>query len=312
MYHDTITESCLLSTCDRSTLWQSAVVNVRLLLGEPVHLVACAQPAQEDRIQTLKPTDTILDLNAPDTWPTELLAFLGRHHDLLAWETGAGEVRWQDYDAAIYGLCDLLDGYSLVGWHCTRLTQEEVAAIVDDEMQLPDRAMLNRRVDALTRAGVLDEILAGKLKATNQADEDNRAGLIWLCFYPPRVAGESGIKRFFRHWGGEVLYNFHEDEPDTGAAIACIGQPCLIEAAVPISGMESTRTEFNVARRYLIHRGHETAEPVELEGPTKRPLPASAIQRIVAFPSRDFRDLTGCDTWRIPLPSPHPRLSSSG
>ena len=220
--------------------------------------------------------DFVLDLDAPAAWPGELLAFLDAHHALLlAWETWAENVRWQDHDAAIYGLQALLGRYALVGWHCTRLTREEVTAIVDGGMQLPDRAMLNRRLDALTRAGVLDEILdeilAGMLKATNQADDDNRAGMISFCFFPPRLADEDGIKRFFRHWGGEALYNSHEDEPDTGAAIACIGRPCLIEVAVPIAGMESTRAAFNVARRYLIHRGFRTRGLPSLRGQPSRP-----------------------------------------
>ena len=70
---------------------------------------------------------------------------------------------------------------------------------MDSGMQIPHHAMLNRRLDALTRAGVLGKVLAGKLKATNQADDDNRAGMIFFCFYPPRLSGEDGIERFFRH-----------------------------------------------------------------------------------------------------------------
>ena len=233
----------------------------------------------------------------------ELQAFLETHHALLlAWETGTGGVRGWDYDAAIYGLQDLLNGYSIIGWHCTRLTGEEIAAIVERGMQLPDSAMLHRRLDTLLRAGVLTTIVADKLKTTNQANDDNRAGMLWFCFYPPRLAGEDGIARFFRHWGGEALYNSHEDNPETGTAIARIGRPCLIEAMVPISGLNSTRAAFNVARRHLIHRGLETEEPIELEGPVRHPLAASAIRRVITFPEEDFVALTRCDAWRKPLP----------
>jgi hypothetical protein len=248
--------------------------------------------------------DILLDLGSPATWPDDLLAYLDSQHALfLAWEIGTGEVSGQAFDAAIEGLEDRVDRYSIVGWHCTRLTDEEIAAIIEGGMQLPNGTMLKVRLDGLTAAGRLTETIADKLKATNQADDDNRAGRVWFCFYPPRLAGEGGIERFFRHWGGEALYNSHEDDPETGPSIASIGRPCLVEAVVPISGMDSTRVAFNVARRYLIHRGFETEEPVELEASVKQPLPASSIRRIIVFPEPDFISLTECDTWDKPIPS---------
>lgn len=254
----------------------------------------------------MKVTADLLDLDAPDTWPVDLLGFLDRHHGIfLGWE--AGTARWQDYDPAIYGVRELLHGYSVIGWHCTRLTEWEMAAILRVGMQLPNGLMLNRRLDTLIQTGVLDESLADKLKARNQADDDNRAGMVWFCFYPPRLAGEGGIERFFRHWGGEALYNSHEDDPETGTAIACIGRPCLVEATVPLAGMGSdTRAAFIVVRRYLIHRGFRTTEPIELEGPTKAPLPAANIRRIIVYPEPVFIEMTGCDGWRNPLPSYNP------
>ena len=251
----------------------------------------------------MKVAADLLDLDAPDTWPADLLGFLDRHHGLfLAWEEGTA--RWQDYDPAIDGLRELLARHALVGWHCTRLTDRERAVIAHDGMQLPDRTMLDGRLNALLQAGMLDEIRVAKLKANNQANEENRARRIWFCFYPPRTAGEGGIHWFFRFWGGEALYHSHAEDAETGPAIACIGRPCLIEATVPLAGMGSdTRAAFNVVRRYLIHRGFRTEEPVELEGPTKAPLPAANIRRIIVYPEPDFIALTGCDGWRTPLPS---------
>ena len=250
----------------------------------------------------MRPTDRLLDLASPASWPGELLACLEKHYDLfLTWETGEGAGGAQEYDAAIDALQALLDGRSLVGWHCTRLTTKEASAIAGGGMQLPDGAMLHRRLDVLARNGILDGAIVNKLKAANQADDANRAGMVWFCFYHPRLAGESGIHRFFRHWGGEALYNSHEGNPETGGAIAHVGRPCLVEAAVPIGSLSSPRTAFNVVRRYLVHRGFETEEPLELEAPARRPLPASAIRQLVFYPGADFGLLTGCDNWRTPL-----------
>lgn len=101
------------------------------------------------------------------------------------------------------------------------------------------------------------------------------AGMVWLCFFHPRLAGESGIERFFRHWGGEVLYNSHERDSITLPAIRIIGTPCVVEANIPIASLgKHAGLSFKIVRRFLKSRGFRTRELV--------------IRRIVCFPEPDF------------------------
>jgi hypothetical protein len=245
----------------------------------------------------------LIDLETPESWPEDLRAYLDRHHSLfLDWETGPSKVTAAEYDPAVDGLEAVLRRYMLVGWHCTRLTEAEIASIWADGMQLPNVATLHRRVDAVARDGHLPGNLTDRLKAEHQADDQWRAGRVWFCFYPPRHAGEGGIERFFRHWGGEALYNSHEDDRETGAAISIIGLPCIIEALVPIASLR--RHSFlpdKVARRYLVSRGHRTVEPVDHDGAIEHPLPAVNIRKVILFPAPEFIALTGCDGWRNPI-----------
>ena len=206
------------------------------------------------------------------------------------------------YDSAIYGLEAMLRQYALVGWHCTRLTEDEIASIWSDGMHPPDAAMLHRRIDAVVAAGLLQRNHAIRLKAEHQADDPWRAGRVWFCFYPPFRAGEFGIERFFRHWGGEALYNSHEDDVETGGALAAIGRPCIIEVLVPIASLgDQGFLPIKIARRYLTTRGYETIEPLDHEGASTCPLPAVNIRTIISFPSPEFIALTGCDGWREPI-----------
>lgn len=135
----------------------------------------------------------------------------------------------------------------------------------------------------------------------NQADEDNRIGMLWFCFFPPHLAGQSGIERFFRSWGGEALYNSHEDDPDTGSALKAIGTPCIIEADVPVEEESIGFLEIKVARIFLKNRGLNTRECVDHEGYTTNPIPAEDIKRVVRFPETDFYKLTGAESWDPPL-----------
>ena len=155
------------------------------------------------------------------------------------------------FDGAIVGLANVLQPHEMVGWHCTRLTDPEIEEISRNGMRLPDGTILARRIDAVAEAGCLAPDVARLLKSRNQADEENRSGTVWFCFFPPGRAGKDGIGRFFRHWGGEALYNSHERDPVSSQAISCIGTPCLVEANVPIAALARTYLKIEIGTELI-------------------------------------------------------------
>ncbi|MGH6680310.1 MAG: hypothetical protein ACREDL_15595, partial [Bradyrhizobium sp.] len=182
----------------------------------------------------------------------------------LGWERGG--VAAHLYDQAIYGLIDVLQPYAITGWHCSRLTDAEIRHVLREGMKLPNATMLSRRIDALVGSGDLELDIALRLKEKNQSADTNRAGMVWFCFFHPRLAGESGIERFFRHWGGEALYNSHESDPITSSAICVVGTPCVVEADIPIASLgKHGGLSFKIVRRFLKSRGFRTREPVDHE-----------------------------------------------
>lgn len=251
---------------------------------------------------TSKLRTTELTLQAPQTWPVPLRAFLDGHHDLfLDWAQGPKHVSPASYDRAIYGLRDLLQPYSLIAWHCTRLTDKEVAAITANGMQPPNPDILKRRIDALVLAGDLTAETADQLKARNQADEASRRGRIWWCFYPPKESGEGGIRSLLETWGGEALYNSHDDHAVTGPLLRSVGTPSLIEADIPIALLgDSASPAFSVVAHYLAALGHASRDHLQFEDRIIESLPAGNIRRIVRYPDAAFVMLTGCDAWSRP------------
>ena len=103
-----------------------------------------------------------IDLDHPATWPKAVCAFLAEHHELfLRWETTQGGVSPQMFDGAIVGLANVLQPHEMVGWHCTRLTDQEIEEISRNGMRLPDGTMLARpdrtaSTTACTAPGFLD------------------------------------------------------------------------------------------------------------------------------------------------------------
>ena len=215
----------------------------------------------------------VINLERPETWPKALL-------DFLDGETGdSGEA-----------LKDVLRPYAIKGWHCTRLTDREIGNIQTGGMQLLDKDMLARRIDACAANGGFTPAVAAALKAKNQAHEANRAGKIAFCFFPPSRKSE---RDFFRYWGGEALYNSRADDPNIAAILKKIGTPCLIEADVAISLLKQDPAD-EILRRYRASRG--AVDPVHFVGRILQPLPATAIQ-VIRHPTAAFRGLTGCDAW---------------
>ena len=248
-------------------------------------------------------------LSDESTWPTDVLEYLERAEDVFrGWEEqSAGRhpartVSGPEYDTGLNGLRMVLDAYELQGYHCTRLTKSEIGHILANGMQLPNASMLLKRIQALQDDGVIDAAAAKRLAEENQADDANRANRIWFCFFPPYLAGESGIESLLRYWGGEALYNSHDRDPVTGPVLARVGIPCLIKADVPIASMKGPSfLDIKVARRFLMRRGLLSSEPVEHEDRAVQGIPVRNIRRIIRYPERDFIELTHCDRWRKPL-----------
>jgi hypothetical protein len=243
----------------------------------------------------------VINVERPETWPKPLADFVNMHHQLFRdWEIG--NVSPQRYEYALHTLGDILCGYAIRGWHCTRLTNAESEAIRIGGMQLPDENMLARRIDALVVSGCITPVVAAALKSKNLAHEENRHD-VWFCFYAPSREDEGGIGDFFRYWGGEALYKPHKRDPQMAAVIEKIGTPCLIEADVPISLLkeEGLRAASKIIARFLVSRGDKTTEPLGHNDRIVHPLPAAAVRRVIRHPTTAFRELTGCDAWRNPI-----------
>ena len=243
---------------------------------------------------------TVLDLDCPPAWPRSLLAYLDEHQTLfLAWETKQGQVSAQEFDKAVHGLREALQPHEILGWHCTRLTDAESDGILCNGMQLPNSDLLVQRIDTLVCNGLITLNVAQRLKLENRAGDENYTGCVCFCFFPPFKAGEHGVGRFFRHWGGEALYVCHENNPVTSSAIASIGLPRIVEAVVPIRSLPiHGNLELSIYRRHLFSRGNHTIKVADYEDCIVFPLPSKNIRCVISFPDPDFYSLTGCREWR--------------
>jgi hypothetical protein len=246
----------------------------------------------------------ILFLEDANSWPSEVLAHLDSSCDLLdAWYNSSNVFYAEAskmakiYDELIYGLNDVIKNCSLHGYHCTRLTDDEIIEIRNNGMSLPNSELLGDRIKKLQEKAIIDDCIATRLIAKNQADDSNRANMIWFCFFKPHIASQSGIERFFRSWGGESLYNSHEQDPETGKALQTIGTPSIVEAKVPIQNIRTSDLSIKIAKQHAINKGIIPKERNEHEAYSNKHISAEYILRITSFPQKRFIELTGCNSW---------------
>lgn len=234
------------------------------------------------------------------TWPIEAVNFLeANHSEFFGWECmccspeNAGR-----YDALVSEFRNILRNHSLVGYHCTRLTEQEIRNIRSEGMVPQNATSLSGRIDRIVEDQLVGEETALILKSQNQADEPFRKEMIWFCFFEPSLAGEDGIGRLFSSWGGEALYNLHERHPVVGPALQVIGAPCIIKANVPIiSLVDSKFPDGSMTRAFLLKLGHTPKIPIEHEGYSTSRIPTENVIEIIEYPTAEFLQLTGCTDW---------------
>ncbi|MGF1752098.1 hypothetical protein L4C33_00655 [Vibrio makurazakiensis] len=233
------------------------------------------------------------------TWPAEIVEYLDKSHSsFLGWETSdENRVPPQEYDKAVYDFRRVLKPFHLIGYHCTKLTKDEIEEIRLNGMILQDLESLTKRIEQLKLAGVISGTVASALVERNQANDSNRARMLWFCFFKP-YRDSYGIHRFFRSWGGEALYVNHEGLEVTGRVLKSIGVPCVIEAKVSIESLNEHYYPYSqMVRVYLSSKGYIADDGCELEGYSTLNIPAEQIIAVHEYPSDSFRELTHYDQW---------------
>ncbi|BFI96060.1 MAG: hypothetical protein RSP_15700 [Rhodanobacter sp.] len=245
----------------------------------------------------------LLNLDRPIEWPDALKATLDNVRPIMrAWELGLPAKNGADFDRGVVTLGNALLSYSVRGWHCTRLTDDEAANIEAVGLAPLSADLIERRITTQVRRGTLPVAVGDILRAAHQGAASNRAGMIWFCFFPPYEAGEGGIHRLLRHWGGEAMYWAHESDATVAPVLRQLGMPCIVEADVPVAWLSDTYSvAMSVARRDLIHHGESVTEPVRFEAHATCAIPGDCVHAVHRFPGARFIALSGCDGWRAPL-----------
>lgn len=104
----------------------------------------------------------------------------------------------QSMDNTLCEATKLVLPHKIVGFHCTRLTPTEVRDIRTNGLSPLSQELVESRVCAAQRDGLIDRCLANKIIGRNQSEECGRVGLLWFIFTPEILRDKGAVERFFR------------------------------------------------------------------------------------------------------------------
>jgi hypothetical protein len=186
------------------------------------------------------------------TWPSDLLCVLDSNKSGLmdfhqeqtrldvkdAAERAAGDYRnlWDPepnkYEAVwietLEQIKELLPQIPAVGFHCTRLAEDEITDIREAGLQPLTPALTRQRVQHRVANGDLTQATAAKLLQGSQANQSNRSARVCLVDRVSQLKSEGGFYRLFKYWGGEALYWMHEEDQKVARELQAFGEACIV------------------------------------------------------------------------------------
>lgn len=263
----------------------------------------------------MKPTTIYLD--DEHSWPNEIVKLLESKLALLR-SFGERELQihrsaqddvlvrinpptneyWFERESIAVNVGQLLEGRSIIGWHCTRLCDDEVASLRRAGMYPLSPETLSARLQHRIDNGDIPSSAASRFASEHDAKNIHRQ-MLWFIFDRKCLRDESGVGRFFASWGGEALYNHHEDDSHTGPILRSIGQPRIVEASLPLKSVDVPELPGEwFVRAFLDHRDIQRPHDARTDGHVRVAVPPEDVCRVFTLGESDFEILTGASRWR--------------
>jgi hypothetical protein len=266
-----------------------------------------------EEVASLTSAGLVLAVDDEETWPSGVLSVLSaefevlRAYEALASEFAlmgtvayleAGQPRNQFRDArdsVVRFVDEQVRGTSLVGYHCTRLTVEEIAEVERGGLRPLSTALVIRRLRKLEQAGRIDAETAERLKSENVSGKETRRGRTWFVFTKELLTQEDGVGPLLLHWGGEAVYHLHAEGTHMGARLREIGIACIVEANVLTTQIDTLMPiGERLVNAYLGRRNIRPGSGRHMDGCIREP---TKVRRVIRRSDPEFDRLTDCAAW---------------
>lgn len=264
-----------------------------------------------------------VEIESVETWPLEVYELTTQNRDLviryqserrridqLARDDVMARINppANEYSDAYRSLVRQIDAglarHRIVGYHCTRLTSSEIAAILGSGLKVLSAELVRDRLDRCVAERQLTQSqreFLGHSKSLCDGLNNKigtRSGLVWFCPKRSALTDSSGFYRLFRSWGGEALYWGHEENHAIYPVLARIGTPTIVKCAIPFRTGACVKTFAEHFLSQSVANEIDYAEPrASFDLHSKNDVPPSDVLDIVQFSDSRFEKLTRYSSW---------------
>lgn len=210
-----------------------------------------------------------------------------------------------DYMSLVSNLDGILNNHQLVGYHCTRLTPEEIKNIRISGLKVLTKELVESRLSNALSNGHLPETgysylqKSDLLKNSLANKNGTRTEMLWFCPNKSKLQEHHAVFRLFRSWGGEAVYNGHEEDKNISSVLRSIGSPCLVKCTIPFNDVEHFHQNFSeYFLSFSVKQEINCPHPgYQFDMHIKRDIPSSEVLEIIEFSNPRFKELTDHSSW---------------
>ncbi len=196
----------------------------------------------------------IIDVDKKHTWPQRVVDIVGRWSELCRGSTEftvdlpLGFEHEKDFR-------ELLSGFLIRSYHCTRLLPHEVKVIGKEGLRPLTNKLLHDRIDLALEAGFIDLDEAKKLKDSHvfaKCDHKNRENQVCLILSRNKfMGGVRGCEPLLGSWGGEGIYRYSTEVPCLNR-LKDKSRPTIIEALLDLGGSSIPHNVYPALHKVFI------------------------------------------------------------
>ena len=110
------------------------------------------------------------------------------------------------WNSAIEMIKQQIEGYSIIGFHCTRLTESEILDIKINGLHPLDPSFTEYRIINLLKQNLISSFTANAIRTLNESSAYSRKDNVCFFHCLSTLQDEWGLYRLFCFWGGEAVY----------------------------------------------------------------------------------------------------------
>ncbi len=234
----------------------------------------------------LKYDDHII-LDYIDSWPKDLMDFLDENRDVFEnYIRTENEIdkkvevdvnfricrpnnQYQDqWDKSIGELKEILTLCKFIGFHCTRLVDDEVQDILSDGLSPLSGKLIQKKLNILLENDFIDRETLEKHSEDHLADEENRSGRVCTFHTLNTLKNDiEGLKPVFSYWGGEAFSRGKENSLDPKSEFINIGFATIVVTSHDYQGLKPPHYEEDTIEKRIIewYLGRDDGEMLHFE-----------------------------------------------